>query len=56
VVKLLGGNPVVGICIAVCLLTIGLVAGDPLIAIAGGVVGVASLLRLLVPRVSNDGG
>jgi hypothetical protein len=54
-VRLLGGNPVVGICIAICLLTVGVLGGDPLILIAAGVVGVASVFRLLVPS-ARDGG
>jgi hypothetical protein len=49
VVRLLGGNPVVGICIAICLLTVGLLGGDPLILVAAGIVGVTSIFRLIVP-------
>lgn len=45
--KLLGANPAVGILIGISLLGFGLFTGGPLLAIAGGFVLVASLLRLL---------
>jgi hypothetical protein len=45
--KLFGANPAVGVLIGIALLGFGLLTGRPLLAIAGGFVLVASLLRLL---------
>jgi len=46
-VRLLGGNPVPGVLLAAALLAAGLLMHRPLLAVAGGFVGVASAARLL---------
>ena len=54
-VRILGGNPVVGILLAAVLLTIGLGTHRPLLAVAAGFVGIASMARL-ASRSRDDTG
>ena len=46
-VRLLGGNPVLGVLLGVALLAGGLLTHRPVLAVAGGFVGVVSASRLL---------
>lgn len=45
--KLLGGSPVVGVLLGVALLAAGLLTHRPVLAVAGGFVGVVSASRFL---------
>ncbi len=55
-VKLLGGNPVVGVLLGVALLAAGLLTHRPVLAVAGGFVGVISASRLLSGSFANRRG
>lgn len=45
--KLVGGNPVIGVLLGAALLAAGLLTHRPVLAVAGGFVGVISAARLL---------
>lgn len=53
-VKLLGGNPVVGVLLGIALLAAGLLMDGLLLAVAGGFVGVVSVSRLLTGARRGD--
>ncbi|HZC41511.1 MAG TPA: hypothetical protein VE343_12620 [Streptosporangiaceae bacterium] len=53
-VKLLGGNPLLGVLLGVALLAAGLVTHRPVLAVAGGFVGVVSAARLLTGARRGD--
>jgi len=54
--KLLGGNPVIGVLLGAALLAAGLLAHRPVLAVAGGFVGVISAARLLSGSSGRRGG
>jgi hypothetical protein len=53
--RILGGNPVVGLVLAAVLLVVGLTSDRPVLALAGGFVCIASLVRLVSgPSAGNE--
>jgi hypothetical protein len=54
--KLMGGNPVVGVLLGAALLAAGLLTHRPVLAVAGGFVGVISAARLVSGASGRGGG